>query len=172
MGYQTDKWVDEEIIGFLSVFSAGKKASIIFHYSELVIEVMHEKFLKFCNEGIFKLASILVYLFLFHKADRFQSPLQKLDEQGNAQFVVHWNSLVRKNTNEFTFIHYVDQFCTKFLAYLTMILNLELDLRLREFYILVNRQRQVTGTYIRITLDRSECMDVNSLHIDRLNLFP
>lgn len=33
LGYYSDQWVDEAIIGFLSSFSAGSKPSIMFNFS-------------------------------------------------------------------------------------------------------------------------------------------
>lgn len=42
LGYQTDQWVDEAIIGFLSVFSTGENTLAIFHYSEFLVDVIHE----------------------------------------------------------------------------------------------------------------------------------
>lgn len=33
LGYQFDQWVDEPILGFLSVLSIGEKADFMFHYS-------------------------------------------------------------------------------------------------------------------------------------------
>lgn len=127
MCYQTDRWVDESIIGFLSVFSIGEKPLVIFHYSRFLVEVFHEQFLKFSTEGVFKHATILDYLFLFHQEDRFQFPLYKLDEQGNAQSTTHWNSLVRKHKNEFTFSDYVDHCLYK----VSCLLNSEAETRIR-----------------------------------------
>lgn len=47
LGYPTDQWVDEIILRFLLVFSAGEKPSIIFNYSEFFSKVIHDQFLKF-----------------------------------------------------------------------------------------------------------------------------
>jgi len=33
-----------------------------------------------------------------------------MDDQGSAQSVIHWTPLVRKNSTDFTFTDYVDQF--------------------------------------------------------------
>lgn len=52
--YQSYQWVDEAIIGFLSVFSIGENPTIIFNYSDFLADVIHEKFLKFSTEGTFK----------------------------------------------------------------------------------------------------------------------
>ena len=42
LGYPTDQWVDEIILGFLSVFSAGEKLSMIFNYSDILSEEIHD----------------------------------------------------------------------------------------------------------------------------------
>ena len=34
LGYPTNQWVDEAVLGFLSVFSYGHKPSLIFNYSQ------------------------------------------------------------------------------------------------------------------------------------------
>jgi len=56
----------------------------------------------------------------------FQFPLQKLDEQGNSQSTIHWNSLVRKHSNEFPFSEYVD----KFLYTFSFLLNTNVEPRI------------------------------------------
>lgn len=94
----------------MCIFSIGENPSIIFNYSEFLADVIGEQFLKFSTKGAFKYALVLLYLFLFHHAYIFHFPLQKLDEQGNTQFVIQWTSLARKHSNEFTFNQYVDQF--------------------------------------------------------------
>jgi hypothetical protein len=55
-------------------------------------------------------SSVLVYLFLFFQVDRFSCALQKLDQDGNPQSITSWTSLVRKNSIEFKFKHFIDQF--------------------------------------------------------------
>lgn len=84
--YQIDQWVDEAILGFMSVFSSRKKPSILFLFQSILLDVIHEKF---NADGSFKHQSVLVYLFLYHQLKRFKFPLQKLDSQGRPQSVIH-----------------------------------------------------------------------------------
>lgn len=108
LGYQFDQWVDESIIGFLSIFTTSEKP-FIFNYRQFLAVKIHDQFLKFSTEGNYKYSLVLVYLFLYHQVDMLQFPMQKSKEQGNAQSIIHWNSLMRKHSNEFTFNDFVDQ---------------------------------------------------------------
>ena len=38
LGYYSDQWVDEAIIGFLSIFSADSKPSIMFNFSQFLAD--------------------------------------------------------------------------------------------------------------------------------------
>jgi hypothetical protein len=67
-------------------------------------------FFRFSIEGMFRYSSMLVYLFLFFQSDRFSCALHKLDQEGNPQSVTSWTSLVRKNSTEFNFKDFIDQF--------------------------------------------------------------
>jgi hypothetical protein len=110
LGYYSDEWVDEPILGFLSIFSTEEKVSVKFNFSQFLADNIHEQFLKFPTEGMFKYSSILVYMFIFYQADRFPFALQKLNEQGSPQSVIFWTSLVRKNSTEYSFKDFIDQF--------------------------------------------------------------
>jgi hypothetical protein len=46
----------------------------------------------------------------FFQSDRFPCALQKLNQEGNPQSVTSWTSLVRKNSIEFNFKDFIDQF--------------------------------------------------------------
>jgi hypothetical protein len=59
---------------------------------------------------MFKYSSVLVYLFMFFQSEKFSCALQKLDQEGNPQSVTSWTSLVRKNSIEFSFKDFIDQF--------------------------------------------------------------
>lgn len=54
LGYYSDQWVDEDIIGFLSIFSIDYKPSILFNFSEFLADSIHEQFVKFQIEEVFK----------------------------------------------------------------------------------------------------------------------
>jgi hypothetical protein len=110
LGYFSDEWVDEPILGFLSIFSTEEKATVQFDFSQFLADNIHDQFFKFSTEGMFRYSSVLVYLFLFFQSDRFSCALQKLDQEGNPQSVTSWTSLVRKNSTEFNFKDFIDQF--------------------------------------------------------------
>lgn len=110
LGCYSYEWVDEAILGFLSIFSTEEKPSMIFNFSQFLADNIHEKLLKFQIEVMFKYASLLVYMFLFYQEDNFPFSLQKLNEQGNPHSVIFWTSLVRTNIEEHKFKDYIDQF--------------------------------------------------------------
>lgn len=62
LGYHYDQSVNEAILGFLSIFSSHSKPTIIYDFNHFIVETIHEKFVKFNTEEVFKYASILVYL--------------------------------------------------------------------------------------------------------------
>jgi hypothetical protein len=110
LGYFSDEWVDEPILGFLSIFSIEEKATVQFDFSQFWANNIHEKFFKFSTEGMLRYSSVLVYLFLLFQSDRFSCALQKLDQEGNPQSVTSWTLLVRKNSTDFSFKYFIDQF--------------------------------------------------------------
>jgi hypothetical protein len=110
LGYYSDEWVDEPILSFLSIFFTEENVSMNFNFSQFLVDNIHEQFLKFQTEGMFNYSSILVYKFIFYQGDRFPFALQKLNEQGSSQPIIFWNSLVRKNSMEYSFKDFIDQF--------------------------------------------------------------
>lgn len=42
LGYPNDQWADDISLGFMSVFSASEKPSMIFNYSEFLSEAIHD----------------------------------------------------------------------------------------------------------------------------------
>jgi len=70
LSYHSDLWVDEAIVGFLSIFTTGEKP-IIFNYSQFIAEAMHDQFVKFSTKGASKYSSILVHMFIYQQADKF-----------------------------------------------------------------------------------------------------
>jgi len=65
LGYHSDQSVNEAILGFLSMFSSHSKPTIIYDFSHFIAETIHEQFVKFNTEEVFKYASVLVYLFIY-----------------------------------------------------------------------------------------------------------
>jgi hypothetical protein len=110
LGYYSDEWVDEPILGFLSIFSTEEKATTRFDYNNFLAENMHDQLFKFPTEGMFQYSSILAYMFMFFQADKFLFPMQKLDQDDKPQPVTSWTSLLRKNSTEFNFKKFIEQF--------------------------------------------------------------
>jgi hypothetical protein len=79
-------------------------------YNQFLADNIHEQLFKFSTEGMFRYSSILAYMFIFFQAEKFSFSLQKLDQDGNPQPVTSWTSLVRKNSSEFNFKQFIDQF--------------------------------------------------------------
>ena len=44
LGYNSDQYVNEAILGFLSIFSADSKPTILYNFSQFLAEAIHEKF--------------------------------------------------------------------------------------------------------------------------------
>jgi hypothetical protein len=49
----SDAWVDEPILGFLSIFFIEEKSTTQFDYSTFLVENIHEQFSQFSTEGMF-----------------------------------------------------------------------------------------------------------------------
>jgi hypothetical protein len=47
LGYYSDQWVDEPILGFLSIFSNDEKPTTQFDYSTFLADNIHEQFMNF-----------------------------------------------------------------------------------------------------------------------------
>jgi hypothetical protein len=65
LGYYSDQWVDEPILGFLSIFSTDEKPTTQFNFSTFLVNNIHEQFVNFSMEGMFQYSSIMAYLFIF-----------------------------------------------------------------------------------------------------------
>jgi hypothetical protein len=103
LGYYSDQWVDEPILGFLSIFSTDEKPTTQFDFSTFLVNNIHEKFVNFSKEGMFRYSSILAYLFVFFQVDKFAFSMQKMDRDGRPQAVTALTSLLRHNSMEFSF---------------------------------------------------------------------
>ena len=68
LGYHSNQWVDEPILGFLSIFSTDNKPSLMFNFSQFLADNIHEKFIKFPTEHVFNYTPILIYMFLYYQA--------------------------------------------------------------------------------------------------------
>jgi hypothetical protein len=84
LGYFSDEWVDEPILGFLSIFSTEERATIKFNFSLFLADNIHDQLFRFPTEGIFIYSLVLVYMFFFFlHSDRFPCAFQKLNQEGN-----------------------------------------------------------------------------------------
>jgi hypothetical protein len=110
LGYYSDQWIDEPIVGFLSIFSTDEKPTTQFDFSTFLVDNIHEKFMNFGTEGMFIYSSILAYLFVFFQADKFGFSMQKMDGDGRPQAVTAWTSLLKHNSTNFNFKEFIDQF--------------------------------------------------------------
>ena len=81
-----------------------------FDYSTFLANNIHEQFVNFTIEGMFKYSSILAYMFVYFQADRFNFSMQKMDADGKPQPVTAWTSLLKHNFVEYDFTTFIDQF--------------------------------------------------------------
>jgi hypothetical protein len=110
LGYYSDQWVDEPILGFLSILSTDEKPTTQFDFSTFLADNIHEQFMNFITEGMFRYSSILAYLFIFFQADKFAFSMQKMDADGRPQLVIAWTSLLKHNSTEYRFKAFIDLF--------------------------------------------------------------
>jgi hypothetical protein len=73
LGYYSDEWVDEPILGFLSIFSTKEKATTQFNFSQFLADNIHEQLFNFPIEGMFRYTSILAYMLIFFSQRSFLS---------------------------------------------------------------------------------------------------
>jgi hypothetical protein len=110
LGYFSDEWVDEPILGFLSIFSTEENPTTQFDYNTFLAENIHEQFSKFTTEGMFGTPPYWLTCSLFFQVDRFSFSMQKMDKDGKPQAVTSWTSLLRWNSTEFSFKQFIEQF--------------------------------------------------------------
>jgi hypothetical protein len=108
LGYYYDQWIDEPILGFLSIFSNNEQLTTQFDYNTFLPNNIHEQFVNFSTEGMFRYSSILAYMFVYFQADRFNFSMQKMDVDGRPQPVTAWNSLLKHNSVEYDFTVFID----------------------------------------------------------------
>lgn len=80
VGYQRDQWVDEVILGYLSIFSKENKPPFIYNYIQFLVEDMHEKLMNITTKGVFKYSSMLAHVFIFLWGDMLSIVLRKQDD--------------------------------------------------------------------------------------------
>jgi hypothetical protein len=110
LGYFSDEWVDEPILGFLSIFSTEEKVATQFDYNDFLAENLHKQLENFPTEGMFWYSSILAYMFMFYQAEKISFLVQKMEKDGKSQAVTLWTSLLRRNSTKFSFKHFIELF--------------------------------------------------------------
>jgi hypothetical protein len=110
LGYYSDPWVDETILGFLSIFSTDEKPTTQFDFSTFLANNIHEQFMNFGIECMSRYSSILAYMFVFYQADKFNFSMQKMDADGRPQPVTAWTSLLKRKSTEYRFKAFIDIF--------------------------------------------------------------
>jgi hypothetical protein len=108
LGYFSNQWVDEPIMGFLYIFSNDEQPTTKFDYSTFLANNIHEQFVNFPTEGMFRYSSILAYMFVYFQADRFNFSMQKMDADGRPQLVTAWTSLLKPNSVKYDFTAFID----------------------------------------------------------------
>ena len=96
LGYFTDEYIDESILGFLSTMSPVQPPIVIFDYASFIVDTIYYQLTKLPTEGVFRYSSYLFHLFLFYQAGKFPVSLQKMDVEGKTLSIIFWTSLLRK----------------------------------------------------------------------------
>ena len=82
LGYFTNEFTDESILGFLSTLSPGQPPAVIFEFSRFITDSIHYQLTKLPIEGVFSYSSYLFHLFLFSQVDHSPITLQKKNVEG------------------------------------------------------------------------------------------
>ena len=82
LGYFTNEFSDESIIGFLSTLSPGEPLVVILDFARFIADSIHHQLTKLPTEGVFRYSSYLFHLFLFSEAYHFLMVLQKMNVEG------------------------------------------------------------------------------------------
>jgi hypothetical protein len=155
LGYYSDQWVDEPILGFLSIFSTDENPTTQFDFNTFLADNIHEQFVNFGMEGMFRYSSVLAYLFVFFQVDKFGFSMQKMDGDGKPQAVTTWTSLLKHNSTDFSFKEFIDQFYHPVVSMLGGRPEPQINDEVQRSCTSRITQRQVIGIYTRIT-PRSE----------------
>ena len=88
VGYFTDGFTNESILGFLSTLSPGQPLAMVFDYAIFTADSIHHLLTKLPTEGVFRYSSYLFHLFLFFQEDNFPIALQKMDTEGKPLSII------------------------------------------------------------------------------------
>ena len=64
---------------------------------------IHEKFINFTTQGVFRYSSVIIHLILFQQGDSLHIQLNRKYEKGVNHSVIHWTELVKAASTKFTF---------------------------------------------------------------------
>jgi hypothetical protein len=110
LGYYSDQWVDEPIMGFLSIFTTDENPTTQFDFNTFLADNIHEQFVNFSSEDMFRYSTILAYLFFFFQEDTFGFSMQNMDGDGRPQAIIAWTSLLKHNSTDFSFREFINEF--------------------------------------------------------------
>ena len=110
LGYFINENTGESILGFLSTMSLGQPPLVIVDYAGFITDTIHYQLTKLPTEGVFRYSSYLFHLFLFSQEEKFPVSLQKMDVEGKPLSIIFWTSLLRKESNDFTYSKFSELF--------------------------------------------------------------
>lgn len=65
LGYENDQLVDESILEFFSIFSKEYQPSFMYNYSQCLVDNIHEQFMNFTTQRVFRYSLVIIHLILF-----------------------------------------------------------------------------------------------------------
>ena len=71
LGYSTNEYTDESILGFLSTMSLGQPPTVIFDYAGFIADAIHYQLTKLPTEGVFRYHLIFSICFYSLKQTNF-----------------------------------------------------------------------------------------------------
>lgn len=110
IGFTSDKFVDEIIMAFLSIFTPSQPPSIMYDYTQFIADKMHEQITRFPTERVFKYSLVFFYMFLYYQTNKIPLKIQKLDTKGKERSVIYWTPLVQRYNTTFTYKDFIDCF--------------------------------------------------------------
>ena len=100
----------EAMIGILSILSSESTPSIMFIFSQFLADAIHDLFVKFHIEEVCKYTSVLVYMFVYFQASRFQFTMRKVNEDSQPQSIIFWTTMLMKEHKDYTYKIFVEAF--------------------------------------------------------------
>lgn len=74
---------------FFSIFSKEYQPTFMYNYRQFFADRIHEQFMNFSTQGLFRYSSIIIHFLLFQQGDSLPIQLNKQYEQGVNQLVIH-----------------------------------------------------------------------------------